>query len=557
MSIRAYPRRWLALLALLALESHPCAGAEPPLWNELSPGAHGVGFRSAWALDYSRRYNTTFDDKTNYSTGKAPRPILVNMWYPAVKVEKARRMPHRGYLTIHSEEPLLAKFSRKLAEYNRDVMAKEMLGKSLKELTDRQRAALEGFLDTPTACVRDAAPAKGSFPLVIYHSGAASSFEDNAVFCEFLASHGFVVLGSAFQRNDGSSLSTDGVDGSARDLEFLIAHAHTVPCVDWNHIGLVGHSLGAQASLLFRTRAASTVDAVVSLDTTQDYRGVSDPGWEYLTTPVIKNARNFDCPLLMVADPQAFFELADALRAAPRYYLTLRGMGHNDYIAQGALGRALRLQSADSTEKKSGNEEAELMAARAGYRSVCGYALQFLAAELKGDARAREYLAKQYRGTKLGGEAPHVEFTPAGQAGPEPFKDDSTIPPTPRQVYRLLRERGSAAAVAALKRFRPKEPKEAAAAPIFEASFELYLLSDLIDRNRLDEARVFHEYCLQHGNDCRKNLLSFGKSFEAIGRRDLALRFYRRAFQLDPSDPEAAGRVNELEKGKTMEGKKN
>ena len=92
------------------------------------------------------------------------------------------------------------------------------------------------------------------FPLVIYHSGAQGSFEDNAVFCEFLASHGYVVIGSAFQDVTGRTLAVDGSKGSARDLEFLIAHARRQPNVDWQKIGLVGHSLGAQAILMFRRK---------------------------------------------------------------------------------------------------------------------------------------------------------------------------------------------------------------------------------------------------------------------------------------------------------------
>jgi dienelactone hydrolase len=49
----------------------------------------------------------------------------------------------------------------------------------------------------------------------------------------------------------------------------LIAHPRRQQNVDWHHIGLVGHSLGAQAILTFPAQAASPVDAVVSLDTTQ------------------------------------------------------------------------------------------------------------------------------------------------------------------------------------------------------------------------------------------------------------------------------------------------
>src|SRR5262245_58214627 len=112
--------RTVALVALLVLGWPGLAAAQsPPLWGTLPPGPHAVGFRSAWQLDYSRRYNITFDDKTTYAPGKAPRPILVNLWYPATVADDARRMPHRDYPNVRSDDPLLARFSVKLAEYNR------------------------------------------------------------------------------------------------------------------------------------------------------------------------------------------------------------------------------------------------------------------------------------------------------------------------------------------------------------------------------------------------------------------------------------------------------
>src|SRR5262249_6703362 len=81
--------------------------ATPPFWGKLQPGPHAVGFRSLWQLDYSRRYNMTFDDKTTYASGKAPRPILINIWYPAKKSSDARAMKHGEYLEISSNDPQL------------------------------------------------------------------------------------------------------------------------------------------------------------------------------------------------------------------------------------------------------------------------------------------------------------------------------------------------------------------------------------------------------------------------------------------------------------------
>jgi hypothetical protein len=265
---------------------------------------------------------------------KAPRPILINVWYPAGKVGDAKRMPHRDYLNIFSDEPRLDKFSTKLAEFNRTVIATEVMGKPPKELTDPEKRLLDHLLDTPTACVRNATPAEGKFPLVIYHSGHGSSFEDNSVLCEFLASHGFIVLGSAFQKPSGESFGVDGGHTSAHDMEFLIASARQLPGADWNHVGVIGHSGGAHAALIFRAQSHCAADAIVSLDTTQDYFSLVDDRWADMTTTVVKNRKNMIGPLLMAANPQAFFELAGVDLIDEReldeitYTRTQSGAGH-------------------------------------------------------------------------------------------------------------------------------------------------------------------------------------------------------------------------------------
>ena len=237
--------RLLSALLIVGYSDAPAGrnGPLPSLWGDLKPGPHAVGFRNTWERDFSRRYNTVFDDGTSHASGKAPRPILVNIWYPAREIEGSRPMPHRDYLRTDAADLQLAKFASKLAEYERTIICKEVMGKEPKALSEPERARLETLLDTPTACHRDAPPLAGRFPLVVYHSGAQSSYEDNAVFCEFLASHGYVVVGSAFQDAAGRFFDMGSGDGSARDLEFLIAYGGRLPNVDWRHIGLVGGAI--------------------------------------------------------------------------------------------------------------------------------------------------------------------------------------------------------------------------------------------------------------------------------------------------------------------------
>src|SRR5215471_8037299 len=242
----------LALAALFAVELTGHAnGQSPPLWGKLSPGSHAVGFRTVWQLDYSRRYKMTFGNETTYATGKAPRPILINIWYPAKSADGDKAMRHRDYLEIRSAEPPLARFSGALADYVRVPYAQELPGKSGEGPADRGKHLLDDLLDIPTPSVRDAAAAEGQFPLVIYHAGAGSTFDDNSVLCEFLASHGYVVFGSAFQEPSGASFNVDGKHTSARDMAFLIGYAKQLPNVDWHHVGVIGHSAGAHATLMY------------------------------------------------------------------------------------------------------------------------------------------------------------------------------------------------------------------------------------------------------------------------------------------------------------------
>ncbi|HEX5272434.1 MAG TPA: tetratricopeptide repeat protein, partial [Gemmataceae bacterium] len=531
----------LVLVAVVAaLGSGPAPAGPPALWGHLSPGPHAVGFKSLWQLDYSRRYDMTFGDRTTYASGKAPRPILVNVWYPAKSADGGKAMRHRDYLDIRSADAALAKFSSGLADYNRAVIARELLGRPAGELADKERRLLDEFLDTPTACARGAA-AEGKFPVVIYHAGHGSSFEDNSVLCEFLASHGYVVLGSAFQEPGGSSFGVDGKHTSAADMQFLAAYARQLPGADWSRVGVVGHSGGAHAALILRAQGGCPADAVVSLDTTQDYYGLSDPRWDEMTAAVTKNRKNMMGPLLMVANPHAFFEMADSLPSARRYYLTLRDLGHNDFISQGRIGRGLRHRLGDPGGAEGRDGPAAVSAA---YEALCDYILHFFDAELKGDAAGKKLLATQYRDTPLGGAEPHVEYVPPGTTGPEPYREGGRRPPSPRQLRYFLHEHGRDKTLAVLRRFRKEAPGQPTEHPVFG----LALVGELLDQGKTDDAVAFRDYYRESGFDCGKMLLEWGKAYLRQGRTALARDYFKKALVLDPSNGEAADRLKEAEK---------
>ena len=104
--------------------------------------------------------------------------------------------------------------------------------------------------------------------------------------CEFLATHGYVVIGSAFQKVDAPPECTGNRQGSRRHSVPVILRRRVCRYVDWGRIGMVGHSLGAQAAIIYQTEPGCAIDATVSLDTTQDYHSLAEPDWKSMTEAV-------------------------------------------------------------------------------------------------------------------------------------------------------------------------------------------------------------------------------------------------------------------------------
>ncbi|MEW6733156.1 MAG: helix-turn-helix domain-containing protein [Acidobacteriota bacterium] len=523
------------------------------LWGNLPAGSYQVGFRSICKLDYTRTYHTTFADKSSYGEDKTARPILINIWYPTNDRVSDKAMRHREYLDLPTSEPQLDKFSTALSKYNREVICQEVIGKPLAELTTLEAQLLDQFLDTPTTCQRNATPAPGKFPLVIYHSGYGSSFEDNAVLCEFLASHGYVVVGSAFQDPTGASFNVDGKMASVRDMEFLIAYAQQLSNVDWRHVGVVGHSGGAHAVLRLRAQENSVIDAVVSLDTTQDYYSLADPRWSRLITTVTEGRHQFTGPLLVVAKPHAFFPMFDTLDRSRRYYLTLRDLEHNEFISQGCIRQNLRVQlltqaRVQAGTDKPGEEEAKelvrLRTIRRSYESLNQYVLWFLNAYLKEDQSSRNRLVDPHLKVKLGGSEPHMEYVPEGTTNPPAYRSEETELPLPRQLRPYLQEHGIEKTVVLLKRVYKKDSTHSVLHPVFLFA----LVYQLLDQGKNRDAAALAAFARELHPDFNDLFVINGETFARVGKLDYAIKCLQMALVLEPGNQEVARKLQEVEK---------
>src|SRR5262249_31393620 len=158
-------------------------------------------------------------------------------------------------------------FVRRLTYNIRVVVCEETVGKAPAILTLAEAAVFDRFLAAKTFAVKDAAPADGRFPVVTHHPGLAGTPDDNSVLFEYLASHGYVVLSSAYPDPDASSVRiTSNLQGSLRDMEFLARYARGLPFADSDRLGAMGHSYGAMAVLAWAALLGSPLRAFVTLD---------------------------------------------------------------------------------------------------------------------------------------------------------------------------------------------------------------------------------------------------------------------------------------------------
>lgn len=173
-------------------------------------GPHTVGFRTAFATDYSRRYGA--------QTG---RPIFVSSWYPARVLGDSSTLCYGDYLAVTAETEAYAAFAERLTAYNREATIQYGLEQGASLLAQRELLPMRAF--------RNAEPVAGSFPVVVYHPGLGGSYEENSILCEYLASFGYIVVSSTFQPEEASSLNLDwDLTRSFHDLGFLLNTM--IPC---------------------------------------------------------------------------------------------------------------------------------------------------------------------------------------------------------------------------------------------------------------------------------------------------------------------------------------
>jgi hypothetical protein len=424
-------------------------------------------------------------------------------------------MEYRQYLNVSSDDPLIAPFAKRLSRHWVAVVSEETVGKEPPYRTPAETAGFERLLATKTSAVENAPPAAGRFPVVIHHPGLSGVADDSSVLCEMLASHGYVVLCSAYPNYyaEGVGISSD-LHTSFRDLEFLLRYARELPFADADRLGAMGHSWGAIAVLHWAALPDSSLRAFVTLDSGFEHVSIEDCGAEMLISHMKSNKGNIRAAALRFASTERkpnFDLLEPHLTHAPRYGATVVGLTHNDYVMHGAIRPALMPEKwADPNGTR-----------RTSYDRICRHTLLFFDATLKQQAEARESLEKSVRNEGLD-DGFRLTFKRAAPASP-----------TQAQLASYLKQHGVEKTVAFIRSV-PNQSTELVASAAF------VLLKDHDPNAALSALRyVTKEYPKVAGYQ-----VWLGQALGLTGDREGAQAAYRKAADLLPTD-ETAGNWRE------------
>jgi dienelactone hydrolase len=518
--------RFLAFLLLAASSAAGAAdsaatGAASPFVFSNEPGPYPVGVQIKSHYDYGRVYLPAFDLVTGQpETHERARPIQALTWYPA----RARGKPltWRDYVATRPTEdaPYLS-----AAEVQRAVDA-DIAG----SMAGLSPAIARQVLAQPMWASKDAPAAAGKFPVVIYAPGHSGSATENVDLCEYLASHGYIVIASRSMGARTQSMTEDleGLEAQAGDIAFLIGQAHGMPQADMSRIAVVGFSWGGMANVLAAARD-DRIRALVSLDgAVRKYTQYVDGGKDAakyvsparLAVPMLFVGSGHESVEAMVKGKAKIdYSLLNQMTYADMTIVTMRPLVHLDFMSS-----ALRIFNDKHFDEYSRDEVSM------AHSWTARYVERFLDAYLKNDVAAMAFLDKR----------PPANKAPAHMFSVERRKGGG-IPPTREAFIRTVQKEGYEHAQEVYDRMHAASP----AFTLHPVWLNVYGY-ELLRGGRMKEAVQIFRLGTRLAPDWDNIADSLAEAYEAVGDRQLAIDQYRRVLELNPAHGHASARLKAL-----------
>jgi dienelactone hydrolase len=506
------------LLAMAFLLFAPVAHGQDGFAFANKPGPHGVGLRVVHQYDFSRSYRSATDPVTGKTiTGQKARPIQTLIWYPAVKSGAPLR--YNDYLRFSATEEEFGRSDADVAAATAGLL--RGVGSAVSE------ARLKAETERTMWAVRDAAPAPGKFPVVIYAPSFGAPAYENADLAEYLASQGYVVIASPSMGARGRGMTNDleGISAQVADIGFLIAFAHSLPQADLGHVAVAGFSWGGMSNV-FAVAKDSRIDALVSLDgSVRYYPGLVEAA-KYVTP-----ARVTTPFLFVAAKPEAIEDMQLAgldgatsflnkLKYGDFYRLTMNQMVHGNM--------ASRQVAFTPDGKFTDFSRAEV---EQSYSWAARYVLRFLDAYLKTDATAAAFLEAN---PERNGVPRHLlEITARKSIG---------APPTREALAAQLAVRGFDAIPQVYAEMRARD----ADFELTEEEFNNWGYG-LLQRDNKKAAVAVLKFATALFPKSFNAFDSLGEAYQADGNKALAVANYRKSLELNPANQNAADRIKSMQ----------
>lgn len=342
---------------------------------DLNFGNYSVGFKHYIISDSTRTYNRIYD----YNNQKILRPIPTSIWFPSQQnIDGKKQLKILDYIEILKEEEEW--------EYlpNEQILNWFYYANT----SDNQR-----HLKEKTIAYLELEFTNEKFPVIIYAPSFQASSIENFALCEYLASHGYIVISSPSRGTDTRWFSGNNpkeMETQARDVEFLIKEVSKFPTANFNKIATIGFSFGGLSNLIAQTRN-DKINAVVSLDGTERYQ------YKLLGKSPFFEPKEIDVPYVHMAQKDipeevlkednidselnSKFQLYDSITNSNAHRLKFHNLTHSYFSTLGVL-----FQQRDKRQDKNDSEIME------SYKWVSVYTLNFLDAHLKNDESALKFI---------------------------------------------------------------------------------------------------------------------------------------------------------------------
>lgn len=462
----------------------------------LQQGSYTVGFKSATYYDLGR------PAIAEQSINKNGRAVSLDIWYPATIKNGARPMTFSEYINPFSvminPAPVTEK-TKKESLRLANFFLSQIGGDSVlfkQHLPDLLRTPVHAYLNAPFK--------PGAYPVLIYPESAYLS----NILCEYLASHGYIVIcvsryGTLSAEFEWQNVR--GIEGLVLDCQFTLAEVKKEFRLNDPPIALMGVGMNASAGLAWMMRNP-TIDALVSLE------GGILTGYEYM---LIQKSPFFDVtraskPMLVFYSPHEAVNplLIDNYKYADRHMMFMPAMKEFYYLNYGVWESTIKniLGPAPGDTRK-------------GFETVAQYTLQFLNWQLKGSEDGKAYLAK----------TPQQHNVPASMAEYS-LKHAALIPPSQIELEQILSKDGFSALKEEVKKYLQNDKQ----AFTYEVFFSLgqQLLTSKKYEHGVQWASLFQE---SYPAATAAYTIA-GRCNLELGNKEAALKMYTQALQLLEGD---------------------